>query len=71
MVETQSVNVKKTKVLGGSFPATYSLLPLAILTCEEAGSDVHAFIKEPTLRRVEHRSEIDSNEPQYLVEGTE
>ena len=30
----------------GSFPATYFLLPLAMSTCGEVGSDVHALIKE-------------------------
>ena len=30
----------------GSFPATYSLLPLALSTCGDVGSDVHALIKE-------------------------
>ena len=36
----------------GSFPATYSLLPLAMSTCVEVGSDVHAIIKELAIRRV-------------------
>ena len=40
-----------------SFPATYSLLPLAMSTCGEVGSDVHALIKELAIRRVEHRLE--------------
>ena len=40
-----------------SFPATYSLFPLDMSTCGEVGSDVHAFINELTIRRVEHRSE--------------
>ena len=30
----------------GSFSATYSLLPLALSTCGDVGSDVHALIKE-------------------------
>ena len=30
----------------GSFPATYSLLPLAMSTCGGVGSDVHALTKE-------------------------
>ena len=30
----------------GSLPATYSLLSLDILTCGEAGLDVHTLIKE-------------------------
>ena len=55
----------------GSFPATYSLLPLAMSTRGEVGSDVHALIKELAIRRVEHRSEAHSNESQYLAEGTE
>ena len=49
----------------GSFPATYSLLPLAISTCDEAGSE------ELAIRRVEHRSEIHSNESQHLAEETD
>ena len=40
-------------------------------TCGEVGSDVHALIKELVIRRVEHRSEIHSNESQHLAEGTE
>ena len=52
-----------------SFPATSFLLPLAMLTCCETGSDVHTLIKEIAIRRVEHRSEIHSNESQHLVEG--
>ena len=55
----------------GSFPATYFLLPLAMSTWGEVGSDVHALIKELAIRRVEHRSETHSNESQHLVEGTE
>ena len=55
----------------GSFPATYSLFPLAISTCGDVGSDVHALIKELAIRRVQHRSEIYSNESQHLAEGTE
>ena len=51
--------------------ATYSLLPLAMPTCGEVGSDVHALIKELVIRRVEHRSETHSNESQHLAEGTE
>ena len=46
-------------------------LPLAISTCGEVGSDVHALIKDLAIRRVEHRSETHSNESQHLVEGTE
>ena len=42
----------------GSFPPTYSLLPLAMSTCGEVGSDVHALIKKLAIRRVKYRSEI-------------
>ena len=55
----------------GSFPATYSLLPLAMSTCGGVGSDVHALIKELAIRRVQHRSETYSNKSQHLAEGTE
>ena len=55
----------------GSFPATYSLLPLAMSTCGNVGSDVHALIEELAIRRVQHRSETYSNESQHLAEGTE
>ena len=55
----------------GSFPATYSLLPLAMSTCGDVGSDVHALIKELAIRRVQHRSETHSKESQHLAEGTE
>ena len=54
-----------------SFPATYSLLPLAMSTCGDVGSDVHALIKELAIRLVQHRSETYSNESQHLAEGTE
>ena len=64
-----AVELKKNKYRG-SFPATYSPLLLAMLTCGEAGSDVHALIKEPAIRRVEHRSETHSNESQHLAQGT-
>ena len=40
-------------------------------TCGDVGSDVHALIKELTIRRVQHRSETYSNESQHLAEGTE
>ena len=40
-----AVEQKKNKYRG-SFPATYFLLPLAMWTCGEVGSDVHALIKE-------------------------
>ena len=65
-----AVEWKKNKYRG-SFPATYSLLPLAMSTCGEVGSDVHALIKDLAIRRVQHRSETYSNESQHLVEGTE
>ena len=50
-----AVERKKNKYRG-SFPATYSLLPLAMSTCGGVGSDVHALIKELAIRRVQHRS---------------
>ena len=56
-----AVERKKNKY-GGSFPATYSLLPLAMSTCGEVGSDVQALIKELAISRVEHRSGTHSNE---------
>ena len=65
-----AVERKKNKYRG-SFPATYSLLPLAMSTCGEVGSDVHALIKELAIRRVQRRSETYSNESQHLAEGTE
>ena len=63
-----AVERKKNKYRG-SFPATYSLLPLAMSTCGDVGSDVHALIKELAIRRVQHRSETYSNESQHLAEG--
>ena len=65
-----AVERKKNKYRG-SFPATYSFLPLAMSTCDDVGSDVHALIKELAIRRVQHRSETYSNEYQHLAEGTE
>ena len=65
-----AVERKKNKYRG-SFPATYSLLPLAMSTCGDVGSDVHALIKELAIRRVQHRSATYSNESQHLAEGTE
>ena len=65
-----AVERKKNKYRG-SFPATYSLLPLAMSTCGDVGSDVHALIKELAIRRVQHRSDTHSNESQHLAEGTE
>ena len=64
------VERKKNKYRG-SFPATYSLLPLAMSTCGDVGSDAHALIKELAIRRVQHRSETYSNESQHLAEGIE
>ena len=61
---------RKKNQYRGSFPPTYSLLPLAMLTCGDVGSDVHALIKELAIRRVQHRSDY-SNESQHLAEGTE
>ena len=66
----QPVEEKKNKYRG-SFLATYFLLALAMSTCAGVASDVHALIKEITIRRVEHRSEIQLNESQHVVEGTE
>ena len=65
-----AVERKKNKYRG-SFPATYTLLPLAVSTCGDVGSDVHALIKELAIRGVQHRSETYSNESQHLAEGTE
>ena len=67
---TDAVEWKKNKYRG-SFPATYSLLLLAMSTCGDVGSDVHTLIKELAIRRVQHRSETYSNESQHLAEGTE
>ena len=65
-----AVEPKKNKYRG-SFPATYSLLPLAMSTCGDVGSDVHALIKELVIRRVQQRSKTHPNESQHLAEGTE
>ena len=46
-------------------------LPLAMSTCGDVGSDVHALIKELAIRRVQHRSGTYSNDSQHLAEGTE
>ena len=61
-----AVERKKNKYRG-SFPATYSPLPLAMSTCDKVGSDVHALTKELAITRVEHRSETHSNESQHLA----
>ena len=66
---TQS-GVRKTRI-GNRSPRTYSLFPSAMLAYGGFVSDVHAFIKEPTIKLVEHRSEIHSNEPQHLAGGME
>ena len=66
-----TVERKKNKYQG-SFRATFPFLPLAVSTCGEVGSDMHAaLIKDFAIRRVEHRSETHSNESQHLAEGTE
>ena len=65
-----TVERKKNKYQG-SFPTTYSFLLLAMSTCGEVGSDVHALIKELAIRRIKHRSETRSNESQHLEEGAE
>ena len=65
-----SVERKKSKYRG-LFPATYFLLPLIMSTCGELGSNVHSLMKKLAIRRVEHRSEIHSNEFQHLAQGTE
>ena len=64
-----AVERKKNKYRG-SLPATYSLLPLALSTCGEVGSD-DVLIEELAIRRIEHRSETYSNESQHLAEATE
>ena len=65
-----AVERKKNKYRG-SFPATYSLLPFAVSTCGDVGSDVYALTKELAIRRGQHRSETYSNDSQHLAEGTE
>ena len=65
-----AVEQKKNKYLG-SFPATYSLLLLVMSTCGEVDSEMHTLIKELTIRRVEQRSETNSNESQHPAGGTE
>ena len=52
-----AVEWKKNKYWG-SFTATYSLLPIAMSTSGDVGSDVHALIKELAIRRVQHRLDI-------------
>ena len=65
-----AVERKKNKYRG-SFPATYSLLPLAMSTCGEVGSDVHVLIKELAIKRVERNPGIHLEEARHLAEGTE
>ena len=66
-----AVERKKNKYRG-SFPATYSLLPIAMSTCGDVDSDVHVLIEELAIRRIQHsRSETYSNESQHLAGGTE
>ena len=50
---------------------THTHTPLAMPTCGDVGSDVHALIKELAIRRVQHRSETYSNDSHHLAEGTE
>ena len=64
-----AVERKKNKYRG-SFPATDSLLPLSMSTCGDVDYNVHALIKELSIRRVQHRSETYYNESQHLEEGT-
>ena len=65
---TQSCGRKQVR---GSFPASYSLLPFDMPTCGEVGSDVDAHQGARHQKRIAHRSEMYSNEPQHLAEGTE
>ena len=67
---TDAVERKKNKYRG-SFPATYPSFSLAMSMCGEADSDLHALIKQLTIRRVEHRLEIYSNESRHLAKGAE
>ena len=62
-----AVKRKKNKYRG-SFPAIYSLLPLAMSTCGDwlRRACPH---QRARIRRVQHRSET-SNESQHLAEGT-
>ena len=62
---------RKQKQVSELVPRYLLFLPLAMSTCGEVGSDVHALIKELAIRRVEHKSETHSNESQHLAEGTE
>ena len=62
-----TVERKKIK-FRDSFPATYSLLPLAMSTLGEAGSGVYALIKKLAIRLAERGSGIHSDESQHLAE---
>ena len=64
-----AVESTKTKYRS-SFTATSSPLPLAMSTCGEVGSDVHALIKELATRRVDNRPETHSNKSEHLAAGT-
>ena len=65
-----AVQRKKNKYRG-SVPATYSLLSLAMSTCGEVGSDVHALIKKLAIKRVERNPGVHVEEARHLAEGTE
>ena len=67
----QLVNaVKRTEdKYQGTFPATYSLFPLATPTFNGVSADVHASIKELTIGRVVHRFEIHSDESRHVAHG--
>ena len=58
---------RKINKYRSSFSATYSLRPVAMSTCGDVGSDMHALIKELAIRQLE----THSNESQHLAEGTE
>ena len=55
-----AVEGKKNKYRS-TFTVAYSLLTLAMSTPGEPGLEVHTLIKELTIRRVEHRSDIHAN----------
>ena len=63
--------VERKNKYRGSFPATYSLLPLAMSTCGGVSPDVHALIKELAIRWVKNMSEFHPEESRRLAEGTE
>ena len=52
---------RKKKEYQGSFPAMCSFL-LVLSTWSEACSDVYTLIRELAIKRIEHKSEIHSNE---------